>query len=81
MSLSKIPAAAEQLGVSYKTIYNWISDKKLAMPKPGYVDVEEARDVWVAQQMRRVEISFFLAQGTIRDAYGRFIQVDSKEAK
>lgn len=81
MSLMKIPAAAEQLGVSYKTIYNWISDSKLVMPKPGYVSIEEAEAVLIRQQIRRVEISFFLAQGTIRDAYGRFIQTEPKEGK
>lgn len=81
MSLVKISSAAEQLGVSYKTIYNWISDRKLSMPKPGYVSLEEANDVWIRQQLLRSEISFFMSQGTIRDAYGRFIEVDSKRPK
>jgi excisionase family DNA binding protein len=81
MSIIKIPKAADELGVSYKTIYNWISSGKLSMPRPGYVVLEEARDVWLNQKLKRIEISFFLAQGTIRDAYGRFIQMDSKKAK
>lgn len=77
MSLIKISNAAEQLGVSYKTIYNWISDRKLSMPKPGYVSLEEANDVWIRQQLLRSEISFFLSQGTVRDSYGRFIEAAS----
>lgn len=81
MSLVKIPAAAIQLGVSHKTIYNWISNGKLEMLKPGYVSLDEAKSVWISQQILRSEISFFMAQGTIRDAYGRFIQTDPKEGK
>lgn len=81
MTLVKISRAAKEIGVSYKTIYNWIADGKLSAPTPGYVDMEEAQDVWVKQQLLRVELSFFMAQGTIRDAYGRFIEVDPKGVK
>lgn len=81
MSLVKISTAANELGVSHKTIYNWVADSKLAIIKPGYVDLEEAKDVWVQQQQLRVELSFFMSQSTIRDAYGRFIQVASSEVK
>lgn len=81
MTLIKISSAAKKIGVSHKTIYNWIADGKLAPVKPGYVSLEEANDVWVQQQQLRVELSFFMAQGTIRDAYGRFIEAGPKEAK
>jgi len=72
MSLVKISFAANELGVSQKTIYNWVKDGKLSTAEPGYVDLKEARAVWVNQQLLRVEISFFMSKGTIRDAYGRF---------
>lgn len=68
----KIPLMAEELGVSVKTIYNWISVGKLVMPRPGYVNQVDAYEVWLQQQHLRSSISYFQAQGTIRDAYGRF---------
>lgn len=81
MSLVKIPAAAVQLGISHKTIYNWVADEKLAMAKPGYVDIYEAQEVLLNQQSLRSQISYFMAQGTIRDAYGRFTAKAEEEGK
>ena len=73
---TKIPLMAEELGVSVKTIYNWISVGKLFMPRPGYVSQVEAYEVWLQQRSLRSINSYFLSKGTIRDAFGRF----SKEA-
>jgi excisionase family DNA binding protein len=81
MSIVKISFAAKELGVSSKTIYNWITDGKLTMPKSGYVSLAQAETVWIKQQLLRRELSFFMSQGTIRDAYGRFIEANPKEAK
>ena len=68
----KVPRIAEDLGVSVKTIYNWINVGKLFMPRPGYVSQVEAYEVWLQQKsLRRVQ-SYFLSQKVIRDDRGRF---------
>lgn len=68
----KVPRIAEDLGVSVKTIYNWINVGKLFMPRPGYVSQVEAYEVWLQQKsLRRVQ-SYFLSQKVIRDDKGRF---------
>lgn len=70
---AKIPLVAKELGVSVKTIYNWIGDGKLFMPRPGYVCKSEACDVWIRQQSFRSINSYFMAaQGIKRDSNGRF---------
>jgi hypothetical protein len=70
---AKINLIAKELGVSVKTIYNWIGDGKLFMPRPGYVCRSEAFDVWVNQQSFRSINSYFMAvQGIKRDSSGRF---------
>lgn len=72
----KIPLMAEELGVSVKTLYNWINVGKLFMPRPGYVSQVEAYEVWLQQRSLRSIQSYFLAKGTIRDAFGRFKKGD-----
>lgn len=69
---SKIPLVAKELGVSVKTIYNWISVGKLFMPQPGYVSQVEAYEVWLHQKSLRSIQSYFMSQGTIRDSFGRW---------
>jgi len=69
---SKISLVAKELGVSVKTIYNWISVGKLFMPKPGYVSQIEAYEVWLQQKSLRSFHSYFLAKDVIRDSYGRW---------
>lgn len=68
----KIPLMADELGVSTKTIYNWISVGKLFMPRPGYVSQVDAYEVWLQQRTMRSIQSYFMAKGTIRDAFGRW---------
>lgn len=68
----KIPLMAKELGVSTKTIYNWISVKKLFMPKSGFVSRAEAYEVWLQQQTLRTFHSYFQSQNVVRDAFGRF---------
>ena len=69
----KIPLMAKELGVSVKTIYNWINAGKLFMPQPGYVSQVEAYEVWVEQQAFRQMYSYFMAvQGTKRAPNGQF---------
>lgn len=69
----KIPLMAKELGVSTKTIYNWISVGKLFMPQPGYVSQIEAYEVWLQQKdIRKIHSYFMSVQGIIRDPNGRF---------
>ena len=44
-SMVKIVVAAETVGVSYKTLYNWIEDGSLKLAHPGYVYLSEVRQV------------------------------------
>lgn len=70
---TKIPIVATDLGVSVKTVYNWIESGKLFMPQPGYVDRDEAFAVWVNQQTLKSVNSYFMAiKGIKRDSNGRF---------
>ena len=79
--LSKIGPLADELGITPKTIYNWISDGRLKMKKPGFVSKSEAWEVFGFMQEKRVEISYFMsAYGINRDAYGRFISESEKSA-
>jgi len=75
---SKISLVAKELGVSVKTIYNWISVGKLFMPKPGYVSQVEAYEVWLQQKSLRSFHSYFLAKDVIRDSYGRWSKEENQ---
>jgi transposase-like protein len=69
----KISIIAKELGVTEKTIYNWISQSKLKMIAPGFVSQIDSYEVWIQQ---RVDKSIFsqemLRKGITRDANGRF---------
>jgi transposase len=70
---AKVPLIAQELGVSVKTIYNWVSAGKLFMPRPGYVSQIEAYEVWLQQQSLKSYYSYFQSvKGIIRDTNGRF---------
>lgn len=71
--ISKIVPLASEMGISHKTIYNWINAGHLKMEKPGFVSKSEAWAVLEFMQAKRVEISFFLSTYAIkRDSNGRF---------
>jgi hypothetical protein len=73
----KIPLMAQELGVSVKTIYNWISVGKLFMPRQGYVSQLDAYEVWLEQRsLRRMYSSLLAAQGTKRAPNGQFKRRD-----
>lgn len=77
---TKIVPLSEEMGISYKTIYNWIRDGRLEMKKQGFVSRAEAWGVFDHMQEKRVEISYFMsAYGIKRDAYGRFITDEEGE--
>lgn len=69
----KIQLIANELGVTVKTIYNWISVGKLVMPRPGYVDRMDAYEVWLQQRdIRKIHSYFMAVQGIIRGPNGQF---------
>jgi len=75
MELVKITVLAKELGISHKTIYNWISDGRLKMEVRGYVDRLEAWAVHEHMQARKISFQRLMAKyGTERDKYGRFVQ-------
>lgn len=72
--LVKIVPLAQEMGISHKTIYNWIKDGRLQTEKPGFVSRSKAWEVFNHMLEKRVEISYFLSSyGIKRDAYGRFV--------
>jgi hypothetical protein len=79
--LLKIGPLADELGITPKTIYNWISDGRLEMKKPGFVSRTEAWEVFGFMQEKRVEISYFMsAYGIERDSVGRFIRGEGESS-
>jgi hypothetical protein len=70
----KVATIAEELGVTHKTIYNWISKGYLEMVSPGFVSQADVILVWVEQRQRKIERQVHLVRyGIKRDASGRFI--------
>lgn len=63
---------AKELGVSTKTVYNWISVGKLKMTEPGYVSQVESYEVWLQQRYLRSLRAQNALKGINRDSYGRF---------
>jgi len=71
-NLVKIPMMAEELEVSYKTLYTWIENGYLEMVQPGYVERDEAYQAKrvarvVASEIRRERVA-----NTPRDEFGRW---------
>lgn len=74
----KIALAAEKLGVTTKTIYNWIAEGMLKTVKPGYVLLSEAK----VEKDRVLRIRSLNSRmrllGIGRDDKGRFIFLDEE---
>ena len=68
----KITQAAEVVGVSYKTIYNWLSDGVLVLVHPGYVLLSEVRRAQLVVANRRSDVVKKRIIKTNRDRNGRF---------
>jgi predicted site-specific integrase-resolvase len=68
----KIIVAADEVGVTYKTIYNWLEEGTLKLAHPGFVFMSEVRKVLVQKQNTRVDISRAISSKFTRDDYGRF---------
>jgi hypothetical protein len=72
--LVRIGPLAEEMGITPKTIYNWINDGRLEMKKPGCVSRIDTWAVLMHMQEKRTNLSHIMsAYGIKRDAYGRFI--------
>jgi hypothetical protein len=69
----KISVAASAIGVSQKTIYNWLEDGSLKLYHPGFVLLSEARRVWLEKNNTKSETSKRLSGLFARDLKGRFI--------
>jgi hypothetical protein len=68
----KIAVAANQAGVSVKTIYNWIENGYLETVEPGYVrfqDVEKAKKL---AEKSKSESARATIKTIFRDKNGRF---------
>jgi predicted site-specific integrase-resolvase len=69
----KITKAADVIGVSYKTIYNWLENGYLKLYHPGYVLLSDVRRAQIraenATLQKRTEISKVQKRGPD----GRFI--------
>lgn len=74
----KIVAAAEELGLSYKTLYNWISDGKLPLVHPGFVFMSDVRRAWIKTQNSKAEQSKETSSLAIRDHNGRFTKAPNR---
>jgi IS30 family transposase len=70
----KIALLSKEMGITHKTIYNWVADGRLEIKFPGYVSRKEAWDVFYYMKEKRSKISHFTSSyGITRDGYGRFI--------
>jgi predicted site-specific integrase-resolvase len=68
----KIIIAADEVGVAYKTIYNWLEEGSLKLAHPGFVFMSEVRKVWIQKQNTRADISRTISSKFTRDDRGRF---------
>lgn len=68
----KIVVAADSIGVTYKTIYNWLEDGSLKLAHPGFVFLTEVRKVWIQKQNTKSETSRTVSSNFTRDDRGRF---------
>lgn len=68
----KITKAADVIGVSYKTIYNWLETGHLKLYHPGYVLLSDARRAKMKADNAKSELSTQVSKVQKRDANGRF---------
>lgn len=68
----KIKIAASVLGISYKTIYNWLEDGSLKLAHPGYVYLRDVELVQLTKKQEKLEHSRAHSMRFTRDEAGRF---------
>lgn len=71
----KISLAAEIIGVSVKTVYNWITEGILSTVRPGYVLVSDANNAKDISDRQKSRISKSNLLGIGRDERGRFVML------
>lgn len=76
--MTKIRVAANLLGVTYKTIYNWIEDGSLKLAHPGYVYLHEAELVHLEKQKQKSARGKDHSKNFTRDEAGRFRLLSGK---
>lgn len=69
----KITKAADVIGVSYKTIYNWLEVGYLKLYHPGYVLLSEVRRAQIKAETAALEKRTKSSSKQPRDKFGRFI--------
>lgn len=70
----KIALIADELGVTTKTVYNWIEKGKLRMVRPGFVNHIDAWETYLQQkQDKSICASLMAKYGITRDENGRFL--------
>lgn len=70
----KISVVAVELGVTSKTIYNWVESGKLEMPRAGFVNYIDAWQTYLQQKQDKSLFASTMARhGITRDANGRFL--------
>lgn len=71
--LVKIPMMAEELEISYKTLYTWIEQGYLTMPEAGFVLRSEAYEAKKIASVIASEIRREKVVNTPRDERGRWV--------
>jgi predicted site-specific integrase-resolvase len=72
----KITHAASELGISYKTAYNWIQLGYLTIVHPGYIHMSELRRAQIRVQNIKTDNSKKTTNLILRDQRGRFTSKD-----
>lgn len=76
--MTKITVAANILGITYKTIYNWIEDGSLKLAHPGYVYLWEAELVQLRKREEKIAIGKAHSLNFTRDEKGKFKLLSGK---
>ena len=66
----KIIVAADTMGLTYKTLYNWIEDGTLRLAHPGYVYLSEVKQAQMVKQNSRSQWG--------KDHSGRFFRENGR---
>jgi hypothetical protein len=74
----KILVAANEIGVTVKTIYNWIELGELPMSHPGFVDLNSVKQVSLVKKNSRSQLRREINSQFTRDDKGRFLLLSGK---
>ena len=69
----KIQSAAKAIGITHKTLYNWIEDGHLKTVSPGYVLLSEAEATRLRLKEDTSDVLRKVSFSKPRDHNGRFI--------